>query len=359
MKTLIKKVGDAIAKEGDPEKDRSVGLTVFGTLDVLLGVFCFSLAMLLLIVVSSAGLQGLRPLHYSLAMGFLFCSTGWYIVLGLGSVKARRWARALLLVGAWVAVFFGTLALALVLYILPEAYEIMVDSDLMAPELVLGLLYFVVFVLFFLQVIFPMIIVAFYNLDSVRRTCERRNPEPSWTDRCPLPLLAMGFISTLGCLSIVAGATTQYTVFLFGRIVSGWPGMLVVAGLSIACGYVGWGAFTRRMHAWWGAYALVLLTSSSMMLTFAELDMTVLYEHLGYSAAQIEQQTHFLSLSPATLTFIACVWGIMASIYLVWVRDCFTPQMDPAEVKSYQQRKAEEEAAKPEPTTPRNRMRLD
>lgn len=359
MKALIKKVSEAIATETDPDRDRSAGLVVFGTLDVLLGIFCFSLAMLLLIIVSSAGLHGLRPLYYWMAMAFLFCSTGWYIVLGLGSIKARRWARALLIVGAWVAVFFGTLALALVFYILPEVHGILSDSGLITPDLALGILYFVVLVLLFLQVVFPLIAVMFYGLASVRVTCERRNPEPSWTDRCPLPLLAMGFISALGCLSIVAGATTNYTAFLFGHVTSGWPGMLVAAGLSVACGYVGWGAFTRKMHAWWGAYALVLVTCSSLMLTFAELDLPVLYAHLGYSPERIEQQQKFLSLSPATLTFISCIWGIMASIYLVWVRDCFCPEKDAAEVKSHQQRMAEEEAAKPESAPSRNRMRLD
>lgn len=358
MKVFIRKASRGITTETDPEKDRSVGLAVFGTLDVLLGVFCFSLAMLLL-VVSSSGLHGFRPIHYGMGMGFLFCSTAWYIVLGLGSIKARRWARALLVVGAWVSIFFGTLALALVLYILPQAYVVLADSDILPPGIVLGILYFAVFVLFFLQVIFPFIAVAFYNLESVRKTCERRNPEPSWTDRCPLPLLAMGFISTLGCLSIVIGALTRYVVFLYGHIVSGWQGALVVAGVSLACGYVGWGAFTRKMHAWWGAYALVVLTSSSMMLTCAELDVQELYAHLGYTVEQIAQQQQYLSFSPATLTFISGVWGVMASIYLVWVRDCFTPKIDPVEVKSYQQRKAEEDAAKPEPGAPRARMRLD
>ncbi len=358
MNVFIKKVAEAIATETQPERDRSTGLVVFGTLDVLLGIFCFSLAMLLLIVVSSAGLQGMRPVYYWMAMTFLFGSTGWYIVMGLGSIKARRWARALLIVGAWVAVFFGTLALALVLYILPEVYGIMADSDLVAPGLVLGVLYFSVFMLLFLQVVFPLIAIAFYGLASVRTTCERRNPKSCWTDRRPLPLLAMGFISTLGCLSIVAGATTHYTVFLFGHVISGWQGMFVAAGLSVACGYVGWGAFTRKMHAWWGAYALVLVTCSSLMLTFAELDLPVLYAHLGYSPEHIESQQKFLSFSPATLTFISCVWGIMASIYLIWVRDCFRPEKDAVEVKSHQQHMAEKEAAKPKPT-PRNRMRLD
>jgi hypothetical protein len=65
-----------------------------------------------------------------------------------------------------------------------------------------------------------------------------------------LPLLAMSFISVLGCASIITGSTINYTVFFYGHVVSGFPGMLVVAGVALACGYVGWGAFTRKMHAW-------------------------------------------------------------------------------------------------------------
>jgi len=359
MKKFLENAAERVWLEGDPSKDRTVGLIVFGTLQILLGIFCFALAMLLLIVVSANGLHGMKPSHYGMSMGFLFYLTGGFIVMGLGSIKARRWARALLLVGAWVSVFFGTLVLALILYILPEVYGLLADSGLLPPMAALGILYFAILVLILLQVVFPLLTIVYYGLKGVKGTCERRNPEPCWTDRCPLPLLAMSSISALGCLSIVAGATTNYVVFLFGHIVSGVHGALVIAIISVAFGYVGWGAYTRKMHAWWGAYALILLASASMMLTFSEMDMTTLYTHMGYSSGQIARLHEFYPFNPALFTFISCVWGIMACTYLVWARDCFRPENDVVEVKSYQQRKAEEEADKPKPAQSRVRMRLD
>ena len=117
MKKFLASVVGRVWLEGDPSKDCTVGLIVFGTLEILLGIFCFLLAMVLLVVVSTNGLHGVKPIHYWMAMGFLFYLTGWFIVMGLGSLKARRWARALLLVGAWTSVFFGTLVLALILQI--------------------------------------------------------------------------------------------------------------------------------------------------------------------------------------------------------------------------------------------------
>jgi len=358
MKELVRKFAERVVSEADPEKDRHTGLVVFGTLDVALGIFCFSLAMLLLIIVSSSGLHGMKPIHYAMTMGLLFFLAGWFIVMGLGSMKGRRWARAQLLIGAWVSVFFGTLGLALFLHILPELYNMVADFGLLAPSAAMVVLYIAVAIILILQVAFPLQVIAFYSRASVRFTCERLNPDPSWTDRCPLPLLAMGFICLLGCLSIVTAATTNYTVFLYGRIVSGSSGFGIVALLSAACGYVGWGAFTCKMHAWWGAYVLVLVTSSSMMLTFSGMDLESLYAVMGYSAEQVAEIRKIYPFTPASLTFASCIWGIMACVYLLWVRDCFRGETVVVEVKSYEQRKTEEEATKPE-EHPRARMRLD
>lgn len=358
MKEWLKKGGKADAATCDAARDRTVGLIVFGTLDILFGIFCFAMAMVLLISVSAMGLGGMKPVHFHLALLFLFFMTGWFVVVGLGSIKARRWARALLLVGAWVAVFFGTLVLAVILFVLPEMYNLVADSDLFPPSGALDFLYALISVLVLLQVAFPVIGIAFYGAPSVQATCARLNPAPSWTDRCPLPLLAMSFISITGSFSILFAGTTNYTVFVFGHVLSGVPGLVVVAFISAVCGYVGWGAYTRKMHAWWGAYALIVLISASMMLTFSGMDMAAVYDLMGYTEEQSLHLQQFYPLSPSTLTFMSCAWGVMACIYLVWVRDLFRPERDVVEVKSYQQRRTEEAAAKPE-DAPRIRMRLD
>lgn len=344
--------------EGDPERDHSKGLAVFGTLEIGLGVMAFAFAMFLLVLASETGLGGMKASHYWIAMGFLFYMTGWFCVMGMGSIKALRWARTLMLVGSWVTLFFGTLALAVVLYLLPWVYNLLADSGIFSPQRALGALYVGLPVLVVLQLVFPLAAILFYSLKGVQTTCERRNPGPCWTDRSPLPLMAMGFVSGFGVSTVLLGATTNYVVFVFGRIWTGFPGFVVVAALASACGYVGWGAFTRKMPAWWAAYAVILLTSSSMMLTFAELEMDRLYERMGYSPDQIASLQQLQFVSPAVLTFVSCIWGIMACTYLVWVRDCFLPEKDVTVVKSYQQRKAEEMSARL-PEAGRPRMRLD
>ncbi len=357
MKNFIKKAKERVWLEGDPDKDRSVGLVVCGILEIVLGILCFSVAMLLLVMVSSTGLGGMKAAHFWMAMGIMFYLTAWFIIMGLGSLKRCRWARSLTLVGAWVTIFFGTLVLALALYILPELHNLLMESELISPMGALVFLYIAILVLLVLQVIFPLVAIVFYSMAGVQTTCERKHPSPGWTDRCPLPLLAMGSISILGSLSVFVGGTTNFVVFFFGTILKGGTGFAVLLLISISFAYVGWGAYKRKTHAWWGAYALVLLTSSSMMLTFSEMDMDMLYLHMDYTE---EQMTHLAGLgpfNPAVLTFVSGIWGIMACVFLVWVRDCFRPEKDQVLAKSYEQIKAEEETNKPaESGKPRMRV---
>ncbi|MBN2163101.1 MAG: hypothetical protein JXR25_13010 [Pontiellaceae bacterium] len=343
MKELLKRVREFVWLEGDPEKDHSTGLAVFGALEVLLGVFAFLMALLLVGLIAIAGPGDMKSSHLVMTLGVLLLQGFWFVTMGVGSIRARRWARALMLVGSWVAIFFGTVFLALLLYVMPGVYGLLADADVFSPEFAMWIMSVGVFFVICFQLVMPMAAIAFYSLKGVQATCERLNPESNWTDRHPLPLLAMGLISVMGCLTVVLGAFTNYVVLLFGSVQSGTIGFWISFLVSVACGYVGWGAFTRRMHAWWLAYALVLLTSASMMLTFSELDMDALFAAMGYSAARIERLGRFDFLNPAAMTFITCVWGILTCIYLVWARDCFIPVRQVAEVKSYQQRMAEQE----------------
>ncbi len=344
--------------DGDPDRDYSAGLAAFGAAEIVLGALCFMLAAMLFGSVSAAAPGSLLPKHGVPSGIALLLLSAWWSAMGFGSLRARRWARALVIVGAWVAVFYGTLAMALALVVLPEACNAIVDAGVVGPGDAVAVLYAAVGMLFLLHMVFPLAAIVFYGMKGVRNSCERRNPRPCWTDRLPLPLMAMGCISILGSLLVVAGGFENHVVFFFGRVLSGGWGACVLLAVSAGSAYVGWGAFTRRMHAWWGAYVLVLLVCSSMMLTFAEIDMETLYLRMGHGAGDVDRLERFIPFSPAALTFVSCIWGILACIFLVWVRDCFRPAVPAEAVKSYALRKAEEAAAEHQ-DRPKVRMRLD
>lgn len=359
MKDILLKVRERVWMEGDPDKDHSAGLVVFGALFVLLGVVAFVIAMALMVATSSAGLGGAKVSQYRIVMGVLFGLSVWCILIGLGSAKAKRWARSMILAGSWVSVFFGALFLAVVLYLLPDVFDLAIDAGWLSTGFAMRLLYGTFFLAAALLLVVPVAAIVFYGLRGVQNTCERKNPAPCWTDRLPLPLLAMGLVSLCGFLYLLFGASSNYVVFLFGHVVTGWKGFSVLLGVSAAYGYVGWGGFARKIHAWWLAYVVTLLVAASMMHTFSDLDMGSLYAAMGYDAEQVAQLEQIEFLNPATLTFATCLWSVLACILLAWVRDAFMPEERQARVKSYRQRKAEE-AASDHPIEPaRMRMRMD
>ncbi len=93
-------------------KNRSTGLIIFGILTLLLGGLCALFIPLMLFGQTMAAKAPNAPppntamLLPGLAMyGGLAVALIW---LGIGSIKARRWARALLLIFSWTWLIFAS-----------------------------------------------------------------------------------------------------------------------------------------------------------------------------------------------------------------------------------------------------------
>jgi hypothetical protein len=153
-------------------RDRKTGLVVFGIILIIIGLL---LALLSLMCIA----------HIYVFLGlFLAVPAVWFISMGIGSIKARRWARALLLVTSWVW-FIGEINI-FIIYIYNEiAQGAQIYEDNNSTWIWFMLVVFI---------IAPVILILFYGSKNVKATCEFRNPQISWTDKCPLPVLALSFI---------------------------------------------------------------------------------------------------------------------------------------------------------------------
>src|SRR4051812_38801345 len=105
-----------------PYEDRKTGLTIFGILTLLMGAVCaLFIPLMLASLTMSANVRGpaqdTRMILPALLMyGGLAVMFVW---LGIGSIKARRWARALLLILAWCWLLVGIIGTAVVALVLP------------------------------------------------------------------------------------------------------------------------------------------------------------------------------------------------------------------------------------------------
>src|SRR5262245_9251727 len=102
-------------------KNRKTGLIVFGIALILLGGLCLLFAPLVVlgqfVAAKTTGQSNLRMVLPSVlmygAMGVLF------VTLGIGSIKARRWARAVTLVLCWAWLVTGVISIVMFIWLGP------------------------------------------------------------------------------------------------------------------------------------------------------------------------------------------------------------------------------------------------
>jgi hypothetical protein len=107
-------------------KDRSTGLVIFGILTILMGCLAGLMILLMLVgMVAAAKTQNPPPpastlVWVVLIYGGLAVALIW---LGIGSIMARRWARALLLIFSWVWLLMGIISMISMGFFLPKMLE--------------------------------------------------------------------------------------------------------------------------------------------------------------------------------------------------------------------------------------------
>ena len=96
-----------------PYKDRKTGLAVFGAIQIAMGALCalFVPLMIMGMLVAAVKDKGadealsMRAMIPGLLVYVLLAI--WFIWMGIGSILARRWARALCLVASWLWLISG------------------------------------------------------------------------------------------------------------------------------------------------------------------------------------------------------------------------------------------------------------
>ena len=309
-------------------RDRRMGLLLFGILELLLGAACVLLVPALIFgQVMSARLTGSEPnlrmivpaalVYAGLAVAFVW--------LGVGSIKRRRWARALLLILAWSWLAVGVISVGTTAVIQPR---ILGAGSVAGAALPAGMrLAMMVIPLVFLGVVFvvlPAGMAWFYSSGHVKATCEASDPQPHWTDACPLPVLAVSCWLWFGSLAMLLLPLGYGGVLpFFGVLLSGLPGGLLCAVLAAVWPWLGWLFYRRRPAGWWILAGVLVLLGVSNAITFARVDVLELYQKLGYPEAQIE-----LMKSQGLLvggTFLWWTLGAMVPLlgYLFWVKRFF------------------------------------
>ncbi len=277
-----------------PYKDRSAGLIVFGILTILLGCLAGLLVPLMLFgqAASAKATSAAAPFSTILPVlsiyGILAVALVW---LGIGSIMARRWARALLLIFSWTWLIMGLIVVIFLAFFIPRLLANMppgAASPSAAMGMIIMVFMFLIFAVFF--VILPVVWTFFYNSRHVKATCEMRDPVTRWTDACPLPVLGLClFLMVSVPMMLIMPIAGHAVMPFFGIFLTGMPGAMFCLAIAALWSYAAWSLYKLQQRGWWLILIAVCVFTASYLLTFARHDMMEMYRLMGYPEAQIEQ----------------------------------------------------------------------
>ncbi len=250
--------------------------------------------------------------------GILFYSllAAWFICLGIGSIKVRRWARILSLAGSWIWLFTGTAGFVWVLLVTPDIYSTMSETGQIPPEMTDILKYFTFGFSLVIYIVLPGILILFYGREDVKNTCEKIDPAIRWTDKCPLPVLALSLTLGFGGISIAGLFFYGSAVPFFGTIICGTAGSILLAITILFLAYLSWGSYRLKMNAWRGTFVFTIIGSISIVITFLRIKLFEFYEKMNFPENQIEMMQQFNFMKNQDF---ALYMGFISLAYLLFI----------------------------------------
>lgn len=319
-------------------KYRGTALVFVGVVEIclaLLGVLMFAfMAMAALSASSLPSMQasGLGGRQMLVSGSIYLLIAAFFATLGVGTLRGRRWARTIGLVFSWMWLVIGVFTLAAVAFILPKMMAGMgaleganAEADTVVPVM-LGCMGFVMFLLY---IALPGLLVLFYRGPNVRATFEAKDPTVPWTDRVPVPILALSLLFAFSALSCLMGLS--YRVFpAFGILLTGIPAVLGFLFVGALSAWLSWGIYHRWPAAWWALliFTVIGCVNSALLLVRGAAGIREIYMAMGMAPVQMEQMekmgVYDLLSNPAIVTVMALAWLAWIG-FLIWVKRYFTP----------------------------------
>ncbi len=303
-------------------KDRSTGLTLFGVATVLLGGLCALMIPLMLFGQVMAGkTTGIPPNFQTmiLAAGMYGGMAVLMVWLGIGSMLARRWARALLLIFAGTGLLMGLMSFVLVAFLLPQITK---NMRLMQPpgqpalpeNMVVFMVGFGMLIAGVIYVVLPGIWTLFYRSPHVKATCEARDPVERWTDRCPIPVLTISVWLAISVpMVLLMPLAFHGMVPFFGVFLSGVPGSLIYVAFAAVMAYCAWAVYRLDPKGWWVTLISFTLLLVSGVISYLQNDLMEMYRQMGFPEQQAEQMQQIAAVSRP----IMIIWSLFIEALLV------------------------------------------
>lgn len=295
-------------------KDRKTGLVIFGIFHIIIGAFC-----LLFMLFTIVGAMALRNLGEStgaimsvgqmiLVVSLYLLLAVWFVWMGIGSILARKWARALILITSWLWLICGLIGFIAILLFMPAISSLLAAGEEMPREAVVIAQSILTAFWAFIFIVIPGAFVLFYGSRHVKATCKKRDRQMRWVDKAPLPVIALS--SILGCMAISMPLMGLYrwTTHFFGLVLTGIPGAVIVLVYAALFAYAAWGTYKLQIKAWWCGFLATVGLDVSMVITFSHVSLGEFYQKMGVPQERLEIMQRFnLFHDPR----VVLLWGLV------------------------------------------------
>jgi hypothetical protein len=236
--------------------DRYTGLCIFGVMELLAGAMVAMGLVVSLLVKTLKNIPSSPESKVSTALlvdTYLSAATlaAALVVLGIGTMCARRWAWALNPILSWLAVLMSAWLAVVSWFSAPDNQprEVVLSGSL----------------LLILCVAISMVFHLFYRDKDVELTCKQRDPVERWTDRRPLPVIAAALLALRTAngllMNLVPSSSPPYGPFLTGVPANAL--LIVQAGAQI---YAAVAMFKGRVSGWWVAIVAEIVSTAFSVL---------------------------------------------------------------------------------------------
>jgi len=253
-----------------------------------------------------------------------------FVWLGIGSIRAHRWARELLLSLSWIWLLTGICSMVIGILVVPAVVGgTGVDTGI-PPEMTMIVMLVIFGLIGSLYVVLPALFVLFYRSPHVAATCRARHPDPQWVDACPRRLLTLMVVWVLFAVSALLMPAYNFFFPFFGIVLTGVFGATLwalVLAVSVALAV---GTCRKAPWAWWGGLALTLVFTLSSALVTLRLDLSEIMGLMKLPEDQVAMMDTLPMFDGWVLVFgTVFVWGTFI-FYLMTLRHYFAPPMTAA-----------------------------
>lgn len=305
-------------------KNRRPGLIGCGIVHLLLGLLFIGFSALLVLtfaVAPSGAAKAPIPKGTMVYTGLFYVAlAALFVVLGVGSMVARRWAPPLILVTSTAWLICGLATGGVMGFVLPLMTASLPNDQEGAKAFMVGCMSIGI-ALF--GIVLPLIFILFYRSAHVKATVELLDPVPRWTDGQPISLLIFASWMFFGAVSVLLSSFMYKALPIGGFMLRGWPVFAFMAAMATLLLWIAVGTLRRLRAAWWSAVALLIVGVTWGAFFLTSTDPMAMYEAMGMPLDP--QQTAMMAAmysSPFFYGWIAILWtGYL--VFLLYIRRYF------------------------------------